>query len=776
MKATCFACTSLFLAVLAAGCASNKAHDDGLQMIEAGQYEAGLARLEEAARESPRDPKIQMALITQRAQVLERLLAQADLDFTQHNYTMALAGYQRVVGIDPQNARGSEGLSKLQALKSIDSMLVQGQTALRRGDISTAQHQVRNIYALDPQHQGAQQLERDIDLLQRRAEVPYPQLRSQLSRPVNLEFRDASLKVIFEVLAKTSGLNFIFDKDVRPDTKATIFVRQVPIESAIDLLLQQSQLHQKVVNDTTILIYPDSPQKLKDYQDLVMRTFYLTNIDANSAMNMVKTMLKTRDVFIDERLNTLTMRDTLDAVRMAEKLFQAQDQSNPEVVLEVEVMEVASQRILDLGLQWPNTFGVINDDGSAVSILDQLRGIDSGRISIAPSPELKINAQDNDINTLASPVIRVSNNEQARIHIGQRVPVISATSVPSTQGPVITESITYLDVGLKLEVQPTIYLNNEVSIKIALEVSNATPLQATRQGTIPVQVDTRNATTTLRLRDGETQVLAGLMRNDQLSTGNKIPGLGDVPGIGRLFGSNKDTNTKSELVLSIRPRIVRNLPYQSPSNMEFASGTESGLRVAPAARFTQMAEYDQQLTSSAYAQAPARAPAPAAQPRVATKVQPVAVAAPVKAAVEDLRLSWVMPSEMHAGEEAIFVLQAQAGQPLQSSSLQLSYDPARLKVLEVLEGGLLQHDSAKTSFTPRLDEQAGLLSASQTRSGDAGATGSGGLLQVRVRALQSADAQSQQASMKLIKFSGVGQDKRLIAATMPVPQSVTVKP
>lgn len=759
MNASLLAGSSLLLVLILAGCASNKAHDDGLQMIEAGHYEAGLARLEEAAREAPRDTKIQMSLINQRTRIVETLLSQADLDYNQRNYTMALQGYRRVEGIDPQNIRAAEGLRQLTALKTIDAMLVQGQTALRRGDITGAQHQLRNIYALDPEHQGAKQLQRDIQLLQDRSASVYPQLRTQLSRPVNLEFRDASLKVIFEVLAKTSGLNFIFDKDVRPETKATIFVRQVPIESAIDLLLQQSQLHQKVVNDTTILIYPDAPQKLKDYQDLVMRTFYLTNIDATSALNMVKTMLKTRDVFIDERLNTLTMRDTVDAVRMAEKLFQAQDQSSPEVVLEVEVMEVATQRILDLGLQWPNTFGVINDDGSPVSVLDQLRGIDSGRISIAPSPQLRINAQDSDINTLASPVIRVSNNEQARIHIGQRVPIVSATSVPSTQGPVITESITYLDVGLKLEVQPTVFLNNEVAIKIALEVSNATPLEATRQGTIPVQVDTRNATTTLRLRDGETQVLAGLMRNDQLSTGNKIPGLGDIPGVGRLFGSNKDTNTKSELVLSIRPRIVRNLPYQSPNDMEFATGTESSMRVQSASQYARAEPPS----------APVYTPAPAAQPIKPAKSQP-------RVPAESLRLSWVMPSEMHAGEEAVFVLQAQAGQPLHSSSLQLSYDPAQLKVLEVLEGGLLQHDSTKTSFTPRLDEIAGVVSTSQTRSSSNGATGSGGLLQVRVRALQSSDAQSQQASMKLIKFSGIGQDNRLIAATLPTPQSVTVKP
>ncbi|MFZ5960521.1 secretin N-terminal domain-containing protein [Pseudomonas knackmussii] len=567
--------------LLLCACAANLARDQGLLLIEDGKYEAGLARLQQAVEDDPQDPERKITLNTARARSVKMLLAQADLDRAQRDFTSAHNGYQRALRIEPTNSRAQEGLRELEQLRNIGAMLVQGQTDLRRGDLAGAERRVRAMLALDPGNLDAAELQRNIEAIRGRNASLYPQLRSRLDRPVTLEFRDASLKMIFEVLSRAAGLNFIFDKDVRPDLKATIFVRQVRVEDAVGLLLQQNQLHQKMVNDNTVLIYPDSPQKLKDYQDLVMRTFYLTNIDANTAMNLLKTMLKTRDVFVDERLNTLSMRDSPDAIRMAEKLLQAQDQSNPEVVLEVEVLEVARQRILDLGLQWPNTFGVISDDGSAVTILDQLKGIDASRITISPSPQLKINAQDNDVNTLASPVIRVSNREQARIHIGQRVPVISATSMPSTQGPVITESITYLDVGLKLEVTPIVHLNNEVAIKIALEVSNATSLPPTQQGTIPVQVDTRNAITTLRLHDGETQILAGLMRNDHAATGNKIPGLGDLPGVGRLFGSNKDTYGKSELVLSITPRIVRNLPYQSPDDMEFSTGTESSMQMRP---------------------------------------------------------------------------------------------------------------------------------------------------------------------------------------------------
>lgn len=579
MNRSCLLMSLGLCAGLAACSSAQVANKEAADLIEQGQYEAGLARIEEGLRENPRDTELHLLLNSGRAKAITALLTSGDTDRSRRDFASARIAYARVLTIEPNNRRAQDALKQMDYLRSMDEKLELARGDLRRGDIYGADRQVKQILELDPNNDGALELQGNIRLVQSRNVIAYPQLRTKLDRPVTLEFRDANLKTIFEVLSQVAGLNFIFDKDLRPDMKATIFVRDVRIEDAVTLLLQQNQLHQKVVNENTLLIYPDSPQKVKDYQELVMRTFYLTSIDANTALNMVKTMLKTRDVFVDERLNTLTMRDTEDAVRMAEKLLQSQDQSNPEVVLEVEVMEVATQRILDLGLQWPSTFGVVNSDGSPVTLLGQLKGINSDRISIGPSPQAKINAQDNDINTLASPVIRVSNREQARIHIGQRVPIISATSVPSTQGPVITESVTYLDVGLKLEVTPTVHLNNEVAIKIALEVSNATPLEPTRQGTIPVQVDTRNAQTSLRLHDGETQILAGLVRNDHGATGNKIPGLGDIPGLGRLFGSNKDTIGKSELVLSITPRIVRNLPYQSPSDMEFSTGTETSMHI-----------------------------------------------------------------------------------------------------------------------------------------------------------------------------------------------------
>ena len=760
-----------FVALVLTGCAATAFQREGLQLIDEGRYEEGLATLEEWVATAPRDGRSRMALSTQRGRVVAMLLAQAERARGEGDHAAAAEIYRRVLGIEPANSRASEALRQIEKRRNIGEMLRQGQTALRRGDIEGADRHLRSILALDPAHDAALALRRDLETLRVRSASPYPQLRSKLGQPVTLEFRDGSLKLIFEVLARTAGINFIFDKDVKPDLKATLFVRQVPIEQAVELLLMQNQLLQKVINDNTVLIYPNTPQKLKEYQDLAMRTFYMSNTDAKSALNLVKTILKTRDVFIDERLNSLTMRDTTDALRLAEKLLLAQDQPDPEVVLEVEVLEIARQRILDLGIQWPNTFTALNSELGPITLLNQLKGIGSRRIGINGGPVARINARDTDVNTLANPVIRVRNKEKARIHIGDRIPIVSTTSTPSTQGPVTTESITYLDIGLKIEVEPTIYLNDEVGIKILLEVSNSTNRGTTERGSTLVEVSTRNAATGLRLKDGETQVLAGLLRNDFSNSGNKIPGLGDIPAVGRLFGSNTDSVSKTELILSITPRIVRNLSYMSPHEMEFPSGTDGMLLMGPDFSLRQAAA---NATDPGDRAAGSVVVMPAAAPALeAVPTAPGDTPVPVATVASPLVLSWEGPAELAAGATADVALRVNAAEPLNSTSFQIAWDPSVLRIVEVSEGDLMNRDGAATSFSPRLDEASGRMFGALSRSADGGVTGEGTLLRLRVAALES---QGGAAAIRLLTFSGIGQDNRLLATPLPPPHELSVSP
>nr|NMF98779.1 secretion type II protein [Aromatoleum toluolicum] len=771
----------LLLASWLAGCATDALQREGTQLIDEGRYEEGLAKLDQAVREQPRDAATNMAQTTQRARVIAALLATAERARLMRDHNAATRGFERVLALDPANERAREALRQLDQLRNAGETVRQAQAALRRGDPDGADRLVRPVLALDPRNDAALALKREIEDMRASNVTPYPQLRSKMSAPVTLEFRDGNLKQIFEVLSRNAGINFLFDKDVKPDLKATLFVRQVPVEQAVELLLLQNQLQQKIISDNTVMIYPDTPQKQRDYLDLTIRTFHLANTDAKTAMNMVKTLLKTKDVFIDERLNTLTMRDTPDAIRLAEKLLTTQGLPEPEVVLEVEVMEVSRQRILDLGLQWPSTFGILRPDlGGPPGTLSQYRGIDRDRITIGPSPELRINANDSDVNTLANPVIRVSNKEKARIHIGQRVPVVSATSTPSTQGPVITESIQYLEVGLKLEVEPTVHLNDEVLIKIGLEVSKATAQTPTKNGTIPVQVDTRNAATSLRLKDGETQVLAGLMRNDHDVSGNRIPGLGDIPGLGRLFGSNKDSIGKSELVLSITPRIVRNMPYMNPYDIEYPSGTEAVLkaRTDTMLRMTTTAPVVGAAPAPASAMtrdaiAPAAAPAPAAvaalaPPASAGSDVPAAAASPAAAT-----LSWTAPAGLKPGEETDVILRANVTQPLSTATVQFAYDPAALCVVAVTEGDVMNADGAITSFAPRIDDKSGRMFVALSRSAPQGARGDGALMRLRVVALPGSTAP---AELKVTSVSAFGEGNRPVSIPLPAALALGARP
>ena len=309
-----------------------------------------------------------------------------------------------------------------------------------------------------------------------------------------------------------------------------------------------------MLNDNTLLIYPGTPAKLREYQELMVRSFYIANSDVTKTLAMIKAMVKTRDAFIDEKTNLLVIRDTPDAVRLAEKLIAAQDVAEAEVNLDVEVLEVDSSRLQNLGAQFPTAIDFEDPVAQAAAATAQRF---TGRLTAfvaTPEAVLNLQLQDGATNVLANPRIRVKNREKAHILVGDKVPVVTTTS-SVTLGT--ASSVNYLDVGLKLDVEPVVHIENDVEIKVGLEVSGVTQQIALTGGGIAYQISTRNANTVLHLQDGETQVLAGLKQDNDTSTANKLPGLGDLPLLGRLFTSNNSNRTKTEVVLLITPHVVR---------------------------------------------------------------------------------------------------------------------------------------------------------------------------------------------------------------------------
>ena len=531
-----------------------------------------------------------------------------------------------------------------------------------------------------------------------------------------------------------------------------------------------NQLDRRVLNENTILIYPNTPAKAKDYQELVVRAFYLANADVKQTLNMIKTLVKTRDVFIDEKLNLLVMKDTPDAIRLAEKLIATHDRAEPEVMLEVEVLEVSHNRLLDLGIQYPNTFTALNianqttqstTGGVVVSTSAQtqnlvtvntLRNLVSGSIAVSPNLQLNLNKQDGDAQILANPRIRVKNKEKAKIHIGDKVPVITTTSTANVG---VSESVTFLDVGLKLDVEPQVFLDNEVGIKVGLEVSNIVREIRTQTGTLTYQIGTRNASTVLRLKDGETQILAGLINTEDRRSASKIPGLGDLPLLGRLFATQRDQAVKTEIILLITPRILRNITRLEASLGEFASGTESAIG-SPA------------LTLRKAPGAPA-----SAEPAKLTESTALAPTTPTAApANAPLALKLVTPPSSVSGQEFNVLIQAAANIETKSMSFDLVYDSSAVEVIRVNEGAFMKQGNVATHFQNDEVVGGGRLSINvERKTGGVRGSGAVAVVVLRVTGDETGPTQISLENARAQDASGSP-----LSASLPAPASVALTP
>jgi len=507
-------------------------------------------------------------LVTQELATTQ-LLVQAEQAKSKGLNTEASALYDRVLSFLPEDPVAING--KLQVERELWHLSKLDQaTALLDTKPELAKDIVRDVLIENPQHAMAIDLLQEINAKLTPVKAEPPELKPQLNKPVTLELRDVNIKVAFEALSRATGINFILDKDIKPETKATIFIKKARIEDAIDMVLSSNGLQKKVLSENTVLVFPSTPAKLKDYQDLMIRSFYFSNTSAKQVSILLKTMLKTKDIFVDERLNMLVMRDTPEVIRIAEKLVAANDLEDPEVMLDIEVLEVSRSRLQELGIVYPNQLAVLP---VANLTLEALKSVKSPNIGVSPSPSVNFKKTIGDVNLLSNPRIRVRNNEKAKIMVGDKVPIITTTSLGANVG--VAENITYVDVGLKLDVEPRITLNDFVNIKIGLEVSSLGEKMETNNGATAYTIGTRNANTVLRLKNGETQILAGLILDDERKNASRLPGLGDIPLVGRLFSNQEDKKSKTEIVLAITPRIIGNISLPQAEISEYWSGTEN---------------------------------------------------------------------------------------------------------------------------------------------------------------------------------------------------------
>ena len=521
-------------------------------------------------KKMPLDSKI--AETNQRYEQLNALLLQADQALQTDNIAEAKRKYLEAQALDSNHPRVKDGLKQLEMFEHHQLAIAEAKNLFDEGDYEKAKLKIRPVLLENPSSQDARAVLQAIEEKNFQFQSTPKKLNPKLSKTVTLEFKDAGLQNVFQVISMTTGINFVLDPLVRQDLKASIFVKNASVEEAIDFLLMIHDLRKKVLTDTSVLIYPAN--RASQYDDLLLRSFYLNQAEAKQTLTLIKQMIPITEGFVDEKLNMITLKATYNQLRDAERLIVNEDIAEPEVVLDVEVMEVTQSKLTDMGATLPSSVSVLGASTGGAITWNELSKLNGTNIGLSPSLTLNLLRKDGDTNVLANPRIRVRSREKAKIHIGDRIPIQSTTTSGTTAAFVGTTA-TYLDVGLKLEVEPRVMLNNDVSIKLNLEVSSASVPAGASYPTI----STRNTATVLMTGDGETQVLAGLINNQSTKSSNKVPGMADLPLVGRLFTDVNSSKSKTEIILLITPHVVRNIMRPDAKNAEFYGGT--GARSGP---------------------------------------------------------------------------------------------------------------------------------------------------------------------------------------------------
>jgi len=764
---------ALVAAVLAmAGCAATALHNEGIELMGQGKYEEAVAKLEEASRQAPEDIEFRSDFVRAREQVTNHFVMVGDTERSAQSFDAADAAYQQALKISPESVRAKARLQMVALDRRHMTLVAEAEALNNKGDTAAAEERLKSVLLENPNHSRALALQQQIEEAKARKLVAAPTLGTNFRKPVTLQFRDANLKTVFESISRTSGINILLDKDVRADVRTSIFAKDTSVADAIDLVLLQNQLDKKVLSDNTLFIYPQLPAKSRTYQDLKVRSFHLVHQDAKQMLALIKTMLKTKDIIVHEKTNSLIMRDTPEAVALAAKIVADQDIAVPEVMLEVEVLEVTRTLLSDLGILYPDsvTLKPSVPGGGDLTLGNFSTATKRNNVLVTPVPTVTFNASLTRGNTkvLASPRLRTRTREKAKIHIGDRLPVFTNSVTPLTSGGAVTTgTVSYVETGIKLEVEPDIHPNGEVTIKVGLEVSVAqAALTNPQSGTTAYPISTRTTSTVLQLKDGETNVLAGLIRDTEATTKVMVPGLGEIPGLGRLFGSHHTDGTRNEIILSITPRLMGGMALPKAQFVEFWSGTEAN----PASELFQLHPTGSVSISSGASGRSLASARPQVPPR--TRPAPSAPAARNQpAAAQPMSFSWLGPKSAKVGSRFTLTLNANSGEAVGNLGMTLSYDPSLLKAVDTVAGTFAKQGGASATFSRDIDQEGGRVTLEVANANDQGAKGSGSLATITFEVLKAGEAK-----VDVGQVSSSGPSGEAVNVVEPTAHTVTLQP
>lgn len=833
----------LIAAALLSGCsAGSRAFSKGETFEMEGKFEEAMYSYAEAFRNDPAANEYRLRFLNVREKAAAQRFKQGAALAEKGNYIEALPEFQAAHGIDPSQGKFKQQLDVATRLKDAQVAYQEGRDFEKANKLKDAYRMYLRAIDLSPQNSEYQESLSRV-LGKRKSKLDGKELSLKSSKPITLKFKDAKMKDVFNILTQLSGINFIFDEGVK-DTPVSIYLENATFQQAFDLLTNMNKLGEKILNETTVIIYPKTPEKSKQYQDMVLRTFHLNYMDAKKAINLIRTMIQVRKAYVNEESNSIVVRDSADVVDVVEKILDANDMAEAEVVLDVEVIEMSDKNAQNVGLLLSNynvQMGAFSPYNKLMATSLTSVSTGSGATPVATTNAtienlLKVftlkgyggfvtvpNATYNFGKTLAkgevlsNPKIRVKNKEKSKFNVGTRVPITTTT----LNGTLSQVNVQYVDVGVKVNAEPTIQLNNEISIKLSLEVSSILTKEQIGDAsslTTVVTIGTRNVETVLSLKDGETSIIGGLIQNTSNNDKAKIFLLGDIPLIGPLLSNHNSSKDKTELLLAITPRLVRGVSVPLPGLASFSSGKEDDPSLLrPMSSFDLEAVFDAATkpktgdkkpaapaappvtpsvnpllpvppavnpllpvpSDAAPAVVPAApgapgAPAPVARPVPAAVPAPVPVPAPVAAPVptpvptpapapapvQRALLQIAAPESVKVGQQFNVDIKVSGVTNLSSAPFVLTYDPIFVEYVSMAEGSFLKSDGKTTTYSSKADPAAGSLTVSLARAaGSGGVSGGGGLATVVFRAKNQGPASF---AFRNVSFTGANGSAQAI--------------
>jgi len=515
----------------------------------------------------------------------------------------AIVEYTKVLRAHPDNLTARRSLERAKLRSSIEH-LTRGRRLVNGGRLDEAVVELQLASELNPgssdiddelrnvrgqlrnkvavAREGKTQLE---SLIERSRDLPPPglELPADVRLPASVVFRDAGSRDVYTAIARLTNITIAFDPQFR-DQPISIDLRNTTLENALQTLSSVTRNFYRVSGPRTVTVIPDTPAKRREYEEEIVRTFYLSNADLKETVDLLRVVIDARRIAPVAATNAIAIKDTPDRVAAAARVISAIDKARPEVVIDVELLEVDRTRLREYGLQLasPSSAGI--DGGANINnnlTLRDLRNLTQSDIVLTNLPGLfyRLLKQDNNTRTLANPQLRTSEGMPAQARFGERVPIPVTTFVPIATGGVAQQQIAsfnYENIGVNIDITPRTHHDDEVSLALKIDVSSISGTAATGFGNLPT-FGSRAISTVIRLRDGETNLLAGLIRDDERRVLEGVPGLSDLPVVGRLFAHTRKETQETDIVLTLTPHIIRVLDLTEEDLRPFRVGRDEGI-------------------------------------------------------------------------------------------------------------------------------------------------------------------------------------------------------